>query len=86
MSQTIVNQLKKIISEKLDVNLSYHEIDEKVSLFEDGLGLDSIAIVNLIVAIENEFSLSIPDDELSADLFKSINVLADFIGQKSAQA
>ena len=86
MSQTIVKQLKTIISEKLDVNLSYDEIDEKVSLFEDGLGLDSIAIVNLIVAIENEFSFSISDDELSADLFKSINVLADFIGQKSVQA
>ena len=86
MSQTIVNQLKTIIAEKLDVNLNYDEIDETVSLFEDGLGLDSIAIVNLIVAVEKEFSLSIPDDELSADLFKNINVLADFINQKQASA
>ena len=51
MSNIIVNQLKDIIANKLDVNLAYDEIDENVSLFEDGLGLDSIAIVDLIVSL-----------------------------------
>ena len=82
MSDTIVNQLKDIIANKLDVNLAYDEIDENISLFEDGLGLDSIAIVNLIVSIEENFSLSIEDDELSADLFKSLETLAEFVRSK----
>jgi acyl carrier protein len=82
MSDTIVTQLKDIIVNKLDVNLTYDEIDENVSLFEDGLGLDSIAIVNLIVFIEKEFSIAIPDDKLEADLFKNLITLADFVRQR----
>lgn len=82
MSDTIVNQLKDIIANKLDVNLAYNEIDENVSLFEDGLGLDSIAIVDLIVSIENTFSLSIEDEELNADLFENLKILSEFVRNK----
>ena len=79
MSDTIVNQLKEIIADRLDVNLAYDEIDETVSLFEDGLGLDSIAIVDLIVSIEDTFSLSIEDEDLNTELFKNLKVLAEFV-------
>jgi acyl carrier protein len=82
MSEIIVNQLKDIIANKLDVNLALDEIDENVSLFEDGLGLDSIAIVDLIVSIENTFSLTIEDEELNADLFKNLITLAEFVQEK----
>lgn len=82
MTEAIVKQLKEIITGKLDVNLKYDEIDENISLFEDGLGLDSIAIVDLIVSIEKQFSLSIEDQDLNADLFKNLVVLADFVQAK----
>ncbi|UCH96073.1 MAG: acyl carrier protein [Candidatus Aminicenantes bacterium] len=82
MSDVIVNQLKDIIVNKLDVNLAYDEIDEDVSLFEDGLGLDSIAIVDLIVSIENTFALSIEDEDLNADLFKNLKILSEFVRNK----
>jgi acyl carrier protein len=82
MSDIIVNQLKDIIANKLDVNLAYDEIDENVSLFEDGLGLDSIAIVDLIVTIEKTFSLSIEDEDLNADLFKNLKILSEFVRNK----
>ena len=83
MSEHIVDRLKGIIAGKLDVNLKKEDIDETVSLFEDGLGLDSIAIVELIVNIEKEFGIAIQDDELNAGLFRSLNVLAGFIGEKT---
>ena len=82
MSNVIVNQLKDIIANKLDVNLAYDAIDENVSLFEDGLGLDSIAIVDLIVSIENTFSLSIEDEDLNAGLFKNLKILSEFVRNK----
>ena len=82
MSEPILNQLKDIIVNTLDVNITYDEIDENASLYEDGLGLDSIAIVDLIVSIEKEFSIAIDDDELNADLFKSLNTLVAFIQTK----
>ena len=78
----IVDQLKEIIAYKLDVNLNIDEIDENVSLFEDGLGLDSIAIVDLILAIEKEFSLEFGDEELNSRLFNNLSSLAQFIQPK----
>jgi acyl carrier protein len=82
---TIINQLKEILVNKLDVNLTYEDIDENASLYEDGLGLDSIAIVELIVLIEKEFAVGIEDEELNVDLFKSLNTLSGFIRQKIDQ-
>ena len=82
MSTAIVNQLKTVIAEELDVNLKKEEIDETVSLFEDGLGLDSIAIVELIALTEKNFNIQFADSELNLESFSNLNVLADCIAQK----
>ncbi|MCP4155347.1 MAG: acyl carrier protein [bacterium] len=84
MIDEIVNQLKDILVNKLDVNLKHEEIKEDMSLYEGGIGLDSIAIVRLVVAIEKQFSIEIEDDELNADLFKNMHYLAEFINKKKA--
>jgi acyl carrier protein len=84
MEQEIMERLKGIIVNDLDVNVKMTDIDEHASLFEDGLGLDSIAIVDLIVAIEKDFSISIEDEELSSGLFKNLTALTAFINNKQA--
>lgn len=87
MSQTVVNQLKTIVADKLDVNLKLEEIDENASLFEDGLGLDSIATVEFIALIEEDFGIEFGDGELNPELFSNLKVLADFIiGKQQASS
>jgi len=82
MVENIVAQLKYIIAEELDVNLSPGEIDETASLFEEGVGLDSIAIMDFILLIEGRFGFEFSDTELQVELFRSLEVLADFISTK----
>jgi len=82
MSETIVNQLKEIIAEELDVNIKVEDIDENLSLFEDGLEFDSIATVELISLIEKHFEVEFSDSELNPDYFSNLKVLADFISTK----
>jgi acyl carrier protein len=82
MEPDITGRLKSLISNDLDVNIKESEISFDVSLYEDGLGLDSIAIVDLIVLMEKEFSFTFEENELNADLFKNLNSLAQFIEQK----
>ncbi len=81
-STELVTQLKTIIAEELDVNLTVEEIDDNVSLFEEGLGFDSIAIVEFISAIEKHFDIEFDDSELDPENFKSLQVLAEVISTK----
>ncbi len=78
----LVSQLKTIIADELDVNLTVEEIDDNVSLFEEGLGFDSIAIVEFISAIEKHFDIEFDDSELDPQYFSSLQVLADLISRK----
>jgi acyl carrier protein len=87
MTETLANQLKNIIARELDVNLKVEDIGENDSLFEGGLALDSIAIVELISLVEEHFDFLFSDAELTPETFSNLNVLAEFISDKlSAQA
>jgi acyl carrier protein len=82
-SDTIQQKLKEIIANELDVNMNIDEIDSEISLYEDGVGLDSISIVNLIVQIEEKFQIEFLESDMSAGTFSSINALAKYIQGKS---
>ena len=43
---------------------------------------DSMAVVSVVTMIEDEFGISIDDDELSADVFATVGTLADFVAKK----
>lgn len=46
---------------------------------------DSMAVVGLVAAIEEEFGVTIHDDELSAEVFATVGSLARFISRKVAE-
>ncbi|PCI28600.1 MAG: acyl carrier protein [SAR324 cluster bacterium] len=82
MKNNITDQLKQLISTELDLNISPEDIDENMSLFEDGIGLDSVAIVELITLVEGHFKFRFSDDELGIEPFKNISTLAHFVTGK----
>ena len=82
MSETLINQLKTLMAEELDVNLKMEEIDENDSLLEGGLGLDSIAIVEFISLVEQHFGFQFSDTDLTPASFSTLNALANFISAK----
>jgi acyl carrier protein len=78
----IKTRLKEIIVNDLEVNIDPSDITDQVSLYDEGLGLDSIAIVNFIVTIEARFNFSFDESEISSKLFGNIETLAEFIDSK----
>lgn len=79
----IKNKLKEIIVKNLDANIEESDLNDEDSLYEDGIGLDSITIVNLIVQIEEGFGFIFKEEEINSELFQNINSLADFISSKT---
>ncbi len=74
-----LEKIKWIIVNELDLDIKIEDIHENDSLYEDGLCLDSIAIIDLIVAMEKKFNLNFKDNELKSDYFNNLKTLSDFI-------
>ncbi len=73
----ILSEIKLMIIERLNLDLSEDEIDNDSPLFGMGLGLDSIDALELVVGVEESMNVTVPEGNLH--IFRSINSLADFI-------
>ncbi|MGQ3012427.1 MAG: phosphopantetheine-binding protein [Flavobacteriales bacterium] len=76
----LTEQLKIQIIERLNLEgMQPGDIDSGAPLFGDGLGLDSIDALELIVLLEKEYSIKIEDPKEGKKIFHSVDTLADFI-------
>lgn len=76
----LIERLKGEIIEVLCLEeISPQEIDEQAPLFVEGLGLDSIDALELVVMIEKHYSIKITDIEIGRKAFASVRSLAEFI-------
>jgi acyl carrier protein len=67
-------QIIKIFSEKLSLEVPSVDTD----LVEEGI-LDSLAFVELLVCLEQEFAVEVPMDSVEIDNFRSIAKIAEFV-------
>ena len=82
---TVIADLKELIVRTLRLeDVSPEDVVDSEPLFGEGLGLDSIDALELVVAIEREYQVEIPDAEVGRRAFASVNALADFILEKSS--
>jgi acyl carrier protein len=77
--EEIKSKLKDIIVKELDANISEESVRGDVSLYEDGIGLDSISIVNFIVLVEKSFDITFNDAQISTATFRNIDTLSEHI-------
>lgn len=77
MSQDILNRVKKVTVEELGVK--EEEVLETSSFTED-LGADSLDVVELVMAFEDEFEIDIPDEEVGE--IKTVGDAVTYIGKK----
>ncbi|AWV99166.1 phosphopantetheine-binding protein [Arcticibacterium luteifluviistationis] len=86
MSDLKVN-LKLQIIEALNLeDLSPEDIEDDAPLFGDGLGLDSIDALELIVLLERNYGIKIVNPEDGRVIFESINVMAKYIEENAVNS
>ena len=68
----VIERVKKIVVERLEVDAD--KVNEKASFIDD-LGADSLDLVELVMAFEEEFGIEIPDDAA-----EKIQTVGDAIG------
>ncbi|MCF6346964.1 MAG: phosphopantetheine-binding protein [Flavobacteriaceae bacterium] len=75
-------ELKEKIIEQLNLeDVAIEEIEDDDSLFGDGLGLDSIDALELIVMLDKDYGIKLTDPKEGKKIFKSIEVMADYIAE-----
>ena len=76
----MITELKKHIIEVLNLeDLQPEDIDNDAPLFGEGLGLDSIDALELIVMMEKVYGIRVKDPSAGKEIFKSVNTMAAFI-------
>lgn len=83
--ENLKQQLKEIVVRDLKLqDVNPEDIGDDAPLFEEGLGLDSLDAVELVVLVQKHFGVQIEDMEEGKEAFRSINALAGFIEQRRA--
>ena len=80
--EELILKLKEEIIEVLNLeDVKPSDINENAPLFGEGLGLDSIDALELIVLLEKNYGIKLKDPAQGKEIFKSVKVLADYIAE-----
>lgn len=78
--EDLIQQLKEQIIDVLNLEeMTPDEIDADAPLFGDGLGLDSIDALELIVLLEKQYGIKLANPAEGKAIFKSVAAIADFV-------
>lgn len=81
--QGLKDQLKKLMVENLMLQITEAEIGDDQLLFGPGsLGLDSVDALQLVVALDKNFGLKIPDPAAAKEVLRSVNSMAAAVQAK----
>ena len=82
---TIAERVKKIVIQKLDLNIKVDEVKNDAS-FVDDLGADSLDTVEVVMALEEEFGIEIPDEDAEkiTTVVEAVKYIENKINKKDA--
>lgn len=79
----VVIKLKEIVINSMHINKTPSDIEGRDMIAE--LGINSVDALEILIWIENTFQIQIPDEDLNADLLRSVDKLAEYVmGKKEA--
>ena len=77
------SRIKSLIVERLFLSVSPDQIGDDENLME-AHGVDSVALFELVIGLEDEFGISLEDTDFQIDSFRTVNSIAAFVELKGA--
>ena len=78
------DQLKQMIVERLFLNVAAGAIDDNADLMQS-YGIDSVNLFEIIVGLEEEFGITVEDEDFSVEAFATVSNIADLVKRKRGQ-
>jgi acyl carrier protein len=86
VTEELILKLKRLIIERLKLDeISPGDIGTDDPLFGEGLGLDSIDALELVLGLEKEYGVVIPDAEVGQKVFQSVRTIAQYVAENSGR-
>jgi acyl carrier protein len=82
---SLKEEIKRAIVESLRLPIPVEEIENSTSLFGEGLGFDSIDVLELVLELERRFGVAITDVDTGQRVLRSVDTIADFIVTERAK-
>jgi acyl carrier protein len=77
------SEIKKMLVENCMLQIPAEEISDEQALFGPGsLGLDSVDALQLVVALDKNYGLKVPDPEAAKSMLHSVNSMVDAVQKK----
>lgn len=84
---TLKERIKAMMVENLMLQVTATEITDDMPLFgPGGLGLDSVDALQLVVGLDKNFGVKIPDPAAAKEILQSVNTIADAVQKKMASS
>ena len=80
MHEDLREEIKEMMVENLMLKIPKEEIADTLPLFgADGLGLDSIDALELVVSLEKKFGVTVPNSETARTALATVNSIRDYV-------
>jgi len=81
-TESTFNEVRSVLATTLGIEDRLGSLTPSTPLLDSLPEFDSMAVLNVMLAIEQRFGLTIDDDEVSGDLFATLGTLTAFVEQK----
>jgi acyl carrier protein len=76
--ESLKNRIRRILIDSLELKLQADEIADSTN-FDDVFGLDSVAVIEFVIALEKEFEITIAPEYLDSKNLKNLDRLSAYI-------
>ena len=78
----MLDEVKAILGDSLQLGDRTNDLEADTALLGNLPELDSMAVVNVITALEDHYGFIVDDDEITAETFETLGNLAEFVERK----
>ena len=79
VQDTLAAQVKAAIVRCLRMPITPDEIQDEMPLFDQGLGLDSIDALEIVLELQRSFNVEIADEEVGRQVLRNVSTIVKFI-------
>ena len=84
-TDTLRDQVKGAIVRSLRLTIQPSDIQDEAPLFGEGLGLDSIDALELVLELDRSFGVAVTDEEMGTRVLRSVSSIVSFIEASRAR-